>query len=112
MARIIDNDHSNRTVEKRLGADGLARLRQLVIQGQQNREIAHAFGFTVEQIELYLRARRPRWQAEDLRARREDARRIVVLRKTDRETGGFDLRPISLPRISMHVAALEERANG
>jgi hypothetical protein len=61
-------------------------------------------------MQHYVAERRWGWSAAEHRGIREDDRRSVVFTKATRETGGYDVRPISVPRITMHVRALEARA--
>lgn len=72
--------------------------------------LADAFGVMDHVMLDYVNARREQWRAADKRGIREDARRTVVFTRASRESGGYDIRPISLPRITMHVKALDERA--
>ncbi|WP_438752033.1 hypothetical protein [Pararhizobium sp. O133] len=50
------------------------------------------------------------WREEERFARIKPDERKIVIPRTFLEFGTYRLVPCSLPRISMHVAALEERA--
>lgn len=80
------------------------------LAGMSVPRLADAFGVTRYVMQDYVAARREQWRAADKRGIREDARRTVVFTRASRESGGYDIRPISLPRITMHVRALDERA--
>jgi hypothetical protein len=68
--------------------------------------IAEQVGLGRESLRMLIRSRLPDWQKRPPREIQEDARRIVVTCVT--YTGNaYRTVSISLPRISMHVAARE-----
>ncbi|MDX0563340.1 hypothetical protein GOL81_09305 [Sinorhizobium medicae] len=79
------------------------------LSGMTAPRLALAFGVAEYVMEDYLAERRCGWSAAEHRGIHEDGRRTVVFTKASRETGGHDIRPISVPRITMHVKALEAR---
>lgn len=73
--------------------------------------IAAMVGLSAESLRMMIRSRLPDWQKHPPREIREDAQRIVVTRVT--YTGNaYRTVSISLPRISMHVAAREGLRHG
>lgn len=72
--------------------------------------LAETFGVMDHVMHDYVYARCEQWRASAKRGIREDERRVVVFARQGGEFGGYDVRPISLPRITMHVKALDERA--
>lgn len=86
----------------------IAAIRADAITGYSTREIAERHGFPEQDMEIFLRSRRPRWLAERRQPFEIRRNKIVLFRPRSRRDGGFDIRPFSVPRISMHVAALTE----
>jgi len=80
------------------------------LSGMTIPRLALTFGVTEYVMQDYVAERRWGWSAAEHRGIREDDRRSVVFTKATRETGGYDVRPISVPRITMHVRAMEARA--
>ncbi|RVQ01987.1 hypothetical protein [Sinorhizobium meliloti] len=80
------------------------------LSGMTIPRLALAFGVTEYVMQDYVAERRWGWSAAEHRGILEDDRRTVVFTRASRETGGYDIRPISVPRVTMHVRALEARA--
>ncbi|MBB4185853.1 hypothetical protein GGE07_002503 [Sinorhizobium terangae] len=85
-------------------------VRQGYLSGMSIHRLAVAFGVAEYVMRDYVAARRWGWSAAEHRGIHEDERRTVIFTRASRDTGGYDVRPISVPRISMHVKALEARA--
>ncbi|RVJ75111.1 hypothetical protein [Sinorhizobium medicae] len=79
------------------------------LSGMTIPRLALAFGVAEYVMQDYVAERRWGWNAAEHRGIHEDSRRTVVFVRASRETGGYEIRPISVPRISMHVRALEAR---
>lgn len=76
-------------------------------EGRSEDEIASSHGMSPEALRNYIRVRQERWALNPPGRLVDDDRRIVVRRET---YVGHAYRTVivSLPRISMHVAAREE----
>lgn len=73
-------------------------------------EMTRLYGVSHHAINNFMRLRLPRWRRERARKPlRANAGKIVVFRENFVDHA-IRLVPISLPRISMHVAWLEQRA--
>ena len=84
-------------------------IRQMVLRGQSNREIARHFGIYVELINSLLIYRRERWLAERREGRVDCLPgTTVVFRKIRHLNGDVSIRPFSLAPNSMHRAQLAE----
>ncbi|MDE4558429.1 hypothetical protein LOF24_10175 [Sinorhizobium meliloti SM11] len=79
------------------------------LSGMTIPRLALAFGVAEYVMQDYVAERRWGWSAAEYRGIHEDARRTVIFTRASRETGGYEIRPISVPRISMHVRALDAR---
>ncbi|MEY9196606.1 hypothetical protein ABIA16_001722 [Sinorhizobium fredii] len=106
------------SVRNRMPPSGVARtaahlkepaVRAGYLAGMTIPRLALAFGVAEFVMRDYVAERRWGWNAAEHRGIREDARRTVVFTRASRDTGGYDIRPISVPRISMHVKAMEAR---
>lgn len=86
---------------------GVASIRADAIAGYSTREIAERHGFSYFEMYLFLRERRPRWLAGRKQPFEIRRNKTVLFRPRSRRDGGFDIRPFSVARISMHVAVLE-----
>lgn len=80
------------------------------LSGMTVPRLALAFGVAEYVMQDYVAERCWGWNAAEHRGIHEDGRRTVVFTRASRETGGYDIRPISVPRITMHVRALAARA--
>ncbi|MDK1386335.1 hypothetical protein QN224_13045 [Sinorhizobium sp. 8-89] len=85
-------------------------VREGFLAGMSIPRLALAFGVVEFVMRDYVAARRWGWNVADHRGIREDDRRTVIFTKAARDTGGYDIRPISVPRVTMHVRAMEVRA--
>lgn len=85
-------------------------VREGYLAGMTIPRLALAFGVAEYVMRDYVAERRWGWSAAEHRGIREDARRTVIFTRATRETGGYDVRPISVPRVTMHVKAMEARA--
>lgn len=75
-------------------------------QGATAHDMAVHFSVPLSSMERYLRPRVARWIDAQRRAASPDARRIVhTVRYFDRNA--YQVMHVSLPRISMHVKAIE-----
>lgn len=85
-------------------------IRRMVIEGRTAKEIAAVFATGVRDVENYLRDRKWRWTNLHNEGRIEFLpEKTVIYRHRSRKDGGFDIRPFSVPAISMHRAELEAR---
>lgn len=82
-------------------------IRADVFAGYPTREIAERHGVPYSVMEVFLATRRGRWLSERRSPYKVKRDRIVLFRPRSRRDGGYDIRPFSVARISMHVAALE-----
>lgn len=78
--------------------------------GMTTARLADAFGVTEFAMATLVADHRQEWRAAEHRGIQEDDRRVVIFTRASRETGGIDVHPISLPRITMHVRAIEAAA--
>lgn len=76
--------------------------------GITRREMAALYGVSTTAIDAYLKRRMPAWTKQRVRPLEPSERKIVVTREAWIDSASRRVR-ISLPRISMHVAALEGR---
>ncbi len=75
------------------------------------RDMSLRFAVPLPSMERYLRLRLPRWIGAQQRAAAPDDRRIVhTVRCIER--GAYQVMHVSLPRISMHVKAIEAQHKG
>ncbi|OHV85922.1 hypothetical protein [Ensifer sp. LCM 4579] len=81
-------------------------VRDGYLAGMTITRLAAAFGVAEFVMRDYVAERRWGWSAAAHRGIREDDRRTVIFTKAARETGGYDVRPISVPRVTMHVKAM------
>lgn len=72
--------------------------------------LAAAFAVTEDVMRAYVAQHRRNWEALENSGVREDDRRTVVYARIVRDTGNYNVRPISLPRVTMHVRAMEQQA--
>ncbi|MDX3929191.1 MAG: hypothetical protein QHC90_25745 [Shinella sp.] len=97
------------TPASRISGDLENHIRRRVTAGARIAEIAAETGFTITEMEQYVGNRKPRWRLEDEARRRAGERgHIVVFKPFRRKSGGYDIRPITLPGISMYIAAQKE----
>ncbi|TCN30301.1 hypothetical protein [Sinorhizobium americanum] len=82
-------------------------VRQGFLAGMTIYRLAAAFGVTEDVMRRYVAEHRRSWHAFEHSGIREDERRTVVYARAVRDTGSYDVKPISVPRISMHRAAME-----
>lgn len=75
-------------------------------QGETAREMAARFSVPLPSMERYLRLRLQKWEASEQRAPTPDTRKIVHTVHCI-ERGAYQVMHVSLPRISMHVKAIE-----
>jgi len=83
-------------------------IRADVFAGYPTREIADRHGFSFADMDTFLTTRRGRWLGERRAPFKIKRDKVILFRPRSRRDGGFDIRPFSLSRISMHVAALTE----
>ncbi|MBD9652023.1 hypothetical protein IB267_27050 [Ensifer sp. ENS09] len=88
-----------------------AIVHRLWEQGATLHDMSLRFAVPLPSIERYLRLRLPRWIGVQQRAAAPDDRRIVhTVRCIER--GAYQVMHVSLPRISMHVKAIEAQDKG
>ncbi|KQW62883.1 MULTISPECIES: hypothetical protein [unclassified Ensifer] len=77
-------------------------------RGQTARELAVRFGVPLPSMMRYLRLRMHKWEESQRRAPAPDTRKIIhTVRSFERSA--YHVMHVSLPRISMHVKAIEGR---
>lgn len=72
--------------------------------------LASAFAVTEDVMRRYVAEHRRNWHALEHSGIREDERRTVVYARACRDTGSYDVRPVSVPRVTMHLKAMELQA--
>lgn len=85
-------------------------IRADVIAGYPTREIADRHDIDFADMDIFLATRRGRWLGERRAPYQVKRDKVILFRPRSRPDGGSDIRPFSLPKISMHVAALREPA--
>lgn len=104
----ILRDPSNAT-RPHMTAEIVESIRADVIAGYPTREISERHGLDLADLDLFLSKRRGPWLGERRAPFRIKRDRIILFRPRARPDGGSDIRPFSVPKISMHVAALREK---
>lgn len=89
-------------------------IRADVTTGYSTREIAERHGFAFSEMDSFLAKRRGRWLAERRAPFQIKRDKVILFRPRSRRDGGVDIRPFSVAKNSMHVAALTDkvRSNG
>ncbi len=106
MMTHITSQHDT-TMRPSLTGATVESIRADAIAGYSTREIAERHGVPYFDMYLFLRDRRPRWLAGYKKPFEIKRSKTILYRARSRRDGGFDIRPFSVAKISMHVAALE-----
>ncbi|PWE57637.1 hypothetical protein DEM27_00015 [Metarhizobium album] len=87
-------------------------VKSAYLSGRRACDIALSYGKgRYQAVANYISANRQRWLEESRwQGLQSDETKIVIRRRVPTDSGGGIIMPISLPRVSMHVLAMQEAA--
>ncbi|MBW9062408.1 hypothetical protein JNB71_03660 [Rhizobium herbae] len=92
---------------ERLTADQQEAIRRMVVEGRSGPEISAILGIPLASFESFAASNKKAWLGRTDAEFKVTPKKTILFRPIPCKDGSWTIRPYSVARISMHVAALE-----